>query len=106
MSKTRKEWRDRQILEALEALEPMTREEWREFGSATLHGPPPNKTLMRIYATVDKAMIALAKRQIQIDQVRELLSGPCGRPKGNYEYIQAEVERVLEGLGGKIEDDA
>ena len=32
---------------------PMTRKEWVDFATSTLHGAPPQKTLYRIYTTVD-----------------------------------------------------
>lgn len=32
---------------------PLTYDEWKELMSMTLHGPLPQKTLYRVYATVD-----------------------------------------------------
>jgi len=34
-------------------VKPLTREEWQELGSATLHGPLPKEMQMRLFATVD-----------------------------------------------------
>lgn len=54
----------------------MTTDEWTAFCSATLHGPPPHDTLMRIYATVDKRtadlLVARAKLQMQAATIEEM----------------------------------
>lgn len=48
--------------------EPFTHDEWIKFCKATLHGPPPQQTLLRIYATVDLLMCEreALKRQLNL----------------------------------------
>ena len=49
--------------------EPMTKEEWVDFCRSTMHGPPTQETLYRIYATVDARDIELKSARAWIDRL-------------------------------------
>lgn len=51
---------------------PFTREEWQEMMSMTLHGPLPQKTLYRVYATVDYLFFEVEQLIGQLLQMVEL----------------------------------
>lgn len=68
-------------------MTPMTDQEWSEFCSMTMHGPPPWKTLRRVYATVGRLM------DERDEAIRAI--GEEGRLRG---LAEAEVERLRGAL--------
>lgn len=74
-------------------VEPMTEDEWTEFGRMALHGPPPWGTLRRIYATVDARGDEVEGLRADLEDARAELKD--ARFKANEQLCRADNGRVL-----------
>jgi len=78
----------------METPKPMLQEEWQEFCSMTLHGPPPWETLRRIYTTLDilfEANNSLRPRLARAEEKAERLGK---KAKGRRKQIRG-LQRAL-----------
>lgn len=54
-------------------IKPMTDAEWVEFGKATLHGPPPWKTILRIFATVERLIVERGEFHLEVRRLKGIV---------------------------------
>ncbi|HEC72076.1 MAG: hypothetical protein ACTSW7_00855 [Candidatus Thorarchaeota archaeon] len=86
------------------SAKPFTKEEWQEMMSMTLHGPLPQKTLYRVYATVDALMLQKEELEkllrkyafsIGLDSGLGASCIECGSPPHESHHHGCKVEELL-----------